>query len=314
MNVKTMEDLHNIYIKILKEGRTIYNSTNQINIQNAQKLETYSNYLGEIINEIEILQTITHKYASEFLNKANEIRKNIDCCDYKNDDIFLFKTTTLYKGLSWADVNDLEEDKENLLTTVDDIIENNQPNNYNINDVLIKSISSIDNIDLGFNIKIPIINRLSEIPATFYWYNGDENNRSGIYVCITDGFYSRVPFPNVIDSTNTNNKVGSIRCKHITTDNCFKVRNELAMRYNSTIRSCNFAHTGDSYIKIGTSFRCPQLPRFGNHQCINNDLDIVQTDDIKIMLMYALSDTLLSLVWFQKNNKDNIIYNNIEMC
>ena len=100
---------------------------------------------------------------------------------------------------------------------------------------------------------------------------------------------------------------------------CCDARTNLASKYNSTVRDCNFAHKGDKYIKLGTSFRSPHKPRFGNHNFLNDDMDSIPDDDIKTILMYALSDVLLSSMWFQKQKDDddhnsNIIFTNIDIC
>ena len=155
------------------------------------------------------------------------------------------------------------------------------------------------------------------MPNTFYWYNGDKKNPPGVYACLSPGFCVRVPFPDIIDATNSYNRTGSIRCKHDTQHECLKIRRDLASRYNSDVRECTFAHKNDKYIKIGTLFRCPNMPHFGTHRTLSKDLDSILDEDIKTMLMYSLSDMLLSSLWYQKKHpskKTSLVLTDIDVC
>lgn len=313
-----MVELHNIYIKVLKEGRCIYNNINKTTINEAYLLESYSNYMGDMHNQIDTLQKLIHKYSMEFLTKASEIRKSIDLIDKYNidPDNMNFNSINIYSGMRWADIDQLLENRDKIMKNVDDIIDSKTSVDYRYKPISYKTLKEINNIDVGFDVKIPIINKLTDIPSSFYWYSGDETNSAGIYTCITTGFYIKVPLPDVIDSTNTRNKTGSVKCKHNTLDACHNSRYDLSKKYNSELRECGFAHTGDSYIKIGTYFRCPCIPRFGKHIFLKNDLNNVPDTDIKTILMYSLSDILLTLLWFQRQHidgKQNIVFNNIDI-
>ena len=149
---------------------------------------------------------------------------------------------------------------------------------------------------------------------SFNWYNGDSKNPPGIYTCLSTGFNVHVPLPNVIDSTKKYDRSKTIRCKNVSSDECLLVRTELAERFNSSVRSCNFAHSGDSIIKIGTSFRCPNNIRFGNYDYLSNDLSNATEFDIKTILSYSLSDSLLSAIWFQHNDHIQSTFINIDVC
>jgi hypothetical protein len=326
MNAFIMTELNNIYVKILKEGRNQYEKSERENtIKSAQELESYSTYLGEMTEKIKTLLDLTTKYAHECLERATTIRKEVDLNITHDGDpsqMFLIHKE-MYKGLSWADINDREENREYILGEINDIIERESDvikKEFIHTPILYKNLSNIYNTNIGFKFQVPIINKLNEMPSVFYWYNGDDTNPAGIYTCISRGFYVRVPFPNVVDSTKNCNKIGSIRCKNETYEECYNIRKELSIRYGSDIRECTFAHTGDKYIKIGTTFRCPHMPRFGNHGYLENDIKTVTDSDIKTILMYSLSDILLTSLWFQRQKKDNsnessnITFNNIEIC
>jgi hypothetical protein len=322
MNKAIMSDLNNIYVSILKEGRKQYALyEDDRTIKAAQNLESYSTYLSEMNEKLEAILVLTEKFANEFLEKATETRKFVDLNDkYEGDPSKLMLINKeVCHGLSWADMTERDDIKEKVISDVNKLIKNDSitKKEYEHTPILYKSLTSIYKNNIGFNFQIPIINKLNEMPSTFYWYNGDKTNPPGIYSCLSRGFYIRVPLPNVIDSTQNYTRTGTVRCKHNNPKDCYDVRLELSKRHNSNIRECNFAHEGDTYTKLGTSFRCPGLPRFGNHTYMKEDLSVVSKSDIKIMLMYASSDMLLTSLWFQKNkhkNSSNITFNNIDIC
>ena len=315
-----MKVLTDMYKKILKGGVKLHDLANDnMNIEYAQKLESYSTYLYEMNEKLEYITTLAHKYASECLNKADEIRKYVEITDKYTDKIpSIFKLhKEMHTGLSWADITEIEYNKEILLNDVDQLI--NKPTSsdeYTHTPIMYKTISNLYGKDIGFGWNVPIINNLPDIPSSLYWYAGDSVNPSGIYTCLTNGFYIQVPFPNIVDSSQDSNKSRSVKCKNNTKFECLEERNNLANQYKSAIRECNFAHVGDNYTKIGTMFRCPNKPRFGNHNYLKDDMNVIKDTDIKTILMYALSDILISSMWFQ--NKDDEkkvnIMTNIDIC
>jgi hypothetical protein len=318
-----MNALNDIYVNILKTGRQIYSkSDNVITIKEAQRLESYSTYLGEMNEKIENMLELTEKYAIEFLNKATKIRKNIDINKkYEGDSSMMFKAhKELYDGLSWADITEIEDRKDRIVNDVDKAIDKKiDKNEYAHKQIVYKKLSNIYGKKIGFDWKVPIINKLNEMPSSMYWYAGDANNPEGVYTCLTRGFYIQVPFPNVIDATQDFSRTGSIKCKYNTIRECLDIRSELANRHNSNVRDCNFAHKGDKFVKIGTSYRCPHKPRFGNHSYLRSDISSVPDSDIRTILMYSLSDMMLSSMWFQKQNmddskKNNIVMTDIDIC
>lgn len=320
MDSNDMQILTDMYKKILKNGLKLYDSSNDnMDMNHVQKLESYATYLYEMNEKLEYITILANKYASECLNKATEIRKYVEINDKSEDSIpTIFKLhKEMNAGLSWADITEIECNKEILLNNVDQLISKKiSDNEYIHTPIMYKNISNLYGKDIGFDWKVPIINNLSDMPPSLYWYAGDSNNPQGVYTCLTNGFYIQVPFPNIIDSSQDSNKSRSVKCKNSTRVECLEERSNLANQYKSGIRECNFAHIGDNYTKIGTLFRCPNKPRFGNHNYLKDDICLIKDMDIKTILMYALSDILISSMWFQKNNVDKKIniMTNIDIC
>lgn len=316
MDANDMKVINDIYIKILKKGRSNYNNAS-MNISSAQNLESYATYLGQMNGKLEELLDLTDKFAHECLTKATEIRTNVDINNkYKDNPERMFHAhKEIYSEMSWADITENEDETQRVLNSIENkVTQKNKISEYAHTPIMYKNISNLYNHDLCTKFKIPIITSLNEMPSSLYWYNGDQTNPEGIYICLSRGFYVQVPFPNVVDGTKDFSRTRSIKCKYNTEDECCKIRKDLASKYNSDIRECNFAHKGDQYIKIGTSFRCPNMPRFGNHIWLNNDLNDLPDYDVKMLLMYSLSDILLTSMWFQKQKNNGMVLTNIDIC
>lgn len=337
MNDIDLVILDTLYNKTLKLGRILYDeAAASESIEMAGKLEAYAELSMEMNNKLENILNLSTKYAHECLHKATNIRKRIniiDNCEGSSYDKFK-ACVKLYDGIQWSDIQEQSDIRDKLLTDVDAKIERKSTKKLTAKNssnkksedrqhisqptYMYKTMSDVYDKPLGFEWKVPIINKLSELPSSLYWYKGGSSNPPGLYMCITRGFYTQVPFPNVIDATQNFNRTGSIKCKYNTIEDCLSFRRSLASKYNSDVRECNFAHAGDQYIKLGTTFRCPHKPRFGNHNHLTEDINNVSDSDIKTMLMYSLSDILLSSIWFQRtktgDEKSNMILSNIDIC
>lgn len=318
MDSGDMQILIDAYVRILKKGRSVYKNANNANtLQTAQYLETYSTYLSKMNDKLKNILSVSDDYANECIAKAIEIRTNIDINDkYKDNPLrMILAHKEMYSGMSWADLTDLEDAKKGVLKNVSRVVK--KPiniNKYEYAPIIYKDISHIYEKNIGIEYKIPIINNLNEMPSSLYWYKGDKSNPPGIYICLSRKFYAQVPFPNVIDGTRDFNRACSIKCKYTSEQECLKIREDLSQRYNSEIRECRYAHSGDKYTKIGTSLRCPNIPRFGNHSFLKEDLENLPEYDMKMMLMHSLSDILLSSLWFQKQKNTNLVFTNIDTC
>ena len=175
-------------------------------------------------------------------------------------------------------------------------------------------LQSIDSINISPNVlKLPVIDDIQNIPPVMYWYKGDSQNKPGIYTCICPGFYANIPFPNLVSVNEQNYKVNSIACRYITKQNCIEHKRKNSAIYNSEVRQCTYVHKKEKFVKIGSNYRC-NIESFGNHERLLQDLDIVDNNDIKHILMYSLSDTLLSMIWYQNKFKSgNLILQNLDM-
>jgi hypothetical protein len=177
-----------------------------------------------------------------------------------------------------------------------------------------QNITLLDGKDISpNNLNIPVIHNLKEIPPMFHWYNGDKFNKKGIYVCMSKGFYCKVPFPNLLSSMDQNFKVNSIPCKYETKENCIIQKKKISELFNSEVRECSYVHKKEKFVKIGSFYRCNR-ESFGNYDSLNNDLNFINTSDIKRILMHSLSDSLLSILWYQNKFKNGDLFlNNLEI-
>lgn len=169
----------------------------------------------------------------------------------------------------------------------------------------------IEVANIGIN--LPIVTKLEDMKPAFVWYEPEKK----IYMCLASGFYAEVPFPDSTDISTGGDRTGTVPCKHGDAEKCLKQREYAASKYNSTVRACNFAHFGDILTKVGIPARCPNLPRLGQHSTLKHDIKKVVPYDIRTVLLYGLSDTLLGLMWHQHaslNNPDPLIFKDLEIC
>lgn len=170
-----------------------------------------------------------------------------------------------------------------------------------------KSTSSIERIfikEMNTHFNVPVVKSLDNIPQMFYYFAGNANNSAGLYCCLVNNIYIRVPFPEVIDSTRDYNKIRSIRCKYKTKTCCDEQRSRMAKFHASEVRQCNFAHHGEPLVKIGYPSRCSLIPSFGNPETFINDYKIVDKKSLETIMMYGLSDLIAVALTI-----DNMKYN-----
>jgi uncharacterized protein with HEPN domain len=316
MDEKDMRVINDIYLKILRNGRHMYGAENTIDT--AHQLENYSTYLSEMNGRLESMVDLTQKFSVECLSKATEIREAIYLDDKFAGDQSKISVAFRDKNsnLSWADMTEIEDRTDVVLECVKEALDAKPKDcEFKQKNVLYKVLTNIYGIELDHEWKLPIANRIKDIPSAMQWYKGDTNNPEGVYICLSDGFYAQVPMPNILDATKDFSRTGSVKCKHYTKEACYKARESLACRRNFDMRNCPFAHQGDKYVKIGTVFRCPKFPGFGKHSSLNADLVEVPDDDMRSILMYALSDAMLGSLWFQnQKQKNGIVMTNIDIC
>jgi hypothetical protein len=270
--------------------------------------------LGDSMREwLTLIDNLTIECKTKSFELQDEINFNAENHDnsIEKSNLKFISHEQTDRMLSWVEINDIEENKEKRINLCDNIIEklsNNPLENM-------KEITIINNINIG-SIKVPIVQKLDQIPPSINWFIGDSMHKPGFYMSLDPGYYIEIPFPDTIDGTKNSNRNSSIKCKYGSLENCHNMRETLANKYKSEVRKCNFAHTGDRYIKIGTSFRCPSAPSFGNYYDLKTDMQKIDINDVKMLLMYATSDLLLSNIWLQKYhlNEKPMVLNSLDIC
>ncbi len=177
-----------------------------------------------------------------------------------------------------------------------------------------KEISIVEGVDISPNkIQLPIVKSLKEIPPMFYWYEGDAIYKKGIYTSICQGFYSKVPFPNVVFTNDPMYKINSIPCKYGYKHVCQENKKKISEFHNSEVRDCFYVHKKEKFNKVGNYYRCA-VESLGNHNTLDNDLNTISNYDIKHLLMYSLSDDLISMIWYQNKFKNGeLIITNLDV-
>jgi hypothetical protein len=314
------------------------NSLNTCNIEFADKLEGHAVILQNICEVMQSTLNTARAYADVCIDKAVEIRdiayysdiydskmpdkSNTNCKNQKYNKKFLkmnYVFSLMHKNKSWGDISEKDfstEDIENKIKmylhskkmSYNQKPETSKPCRY-------KEINSIDNVPLPNSLYLPIICKLNIIPHSMYWYNGDNTYPAGVYIKIINK-YIRIPLMNVTNLIHYNdlnnrervkeNRRQSIKCPYSNLQECV---------VNKQSTNCMYAHTGDKYVRVGTQFRCPSVPGFGNYKSLSFDLNKINSNDINIILMNALNDILLSAMWFQKEiPSSNNIITDIEIC
>lgn len=165
--------------------------------------------------------------------------------------------------------------------------------------------------EIGYYMKVVQVADLKHIPPALYYYSGDQ---PGLYMRLPNNNLFRIPFPEIVDSKKEYDRKHSIRCKYHTKAECDAQRMKMSKMYNSTVRTCNFAHSGDRIIKIGYPSRCPSVPDFGNPASMSNDIRQITEDDVKNLLLYSLSDLLAATVWLDYTGKSGLTITNLDTC
>jgi len=165
----------------------------------------------------------------------------------------------------------------------------------------------------GFKMLLPIIKSLDNMPQNMYYYIGDKKNKKGIYSRISKNVIVKVPMVETVSEGAENSRQMIIKCNRW--DKC-------------TFWNCTYAHPGVPYNKIGYIRRCPSCPNFSNFDTLKIDIKIVEYEDIRIDLMYSMSDLFAIRGWCQyqndleqnsnvsneKNSGKIMIWDNLEVC
>lgn len=330
------------FVALLRDTRLLLLSESHESV--ATQLEQKSLSLSLIHDQLVGITVLMANLQVECQNKAMEIREEIDMrakladgsAEPNSGGHFPFVFHGKYKTMSWGDISTMEEQSEELLLQTEKLETDlasaegqleaaDRPHPEDMPKParaakleappVYKKIDTLDGVELPREIKIKMVAKLEDLSPAFAWYNGDKTHRQGIYLRLPDNFFVRVPFPDVIDSTQNFARTKTIKCKYSSEEQCSENRKFLANKYSTNMRECLFAHKGDTYTKVGTNFRCPVNPRFGNHQHLKADIRSIKADDVKPVLMYALSDLLTCFIWNSYHHSaDKIIFSDVEIC
>jgi hypothetical protein len=175
---------------------------------------------------------------------------------------------------------------------------------FNKINLLNKNVLNVSENNDNLKVKIPLVDNIKKINPLFNYYKGDDNLTKGLYVSICKGMYVKMCFPEIIDSKK--NKEKTIKCKFYNNINCNK---------NNSNKNCNFTHKNEKFKKINNIYKC-RLESLGNLMSLDHDLNVLQIDDIKKLLLYSLSDLYIVHLWFQNKYHDSseLILHNIDTC
>jgi len=283
------------------------NNSNKVNIDYLENIEKYY-FMLDIINKntYQILD-LTKKTKDHLQNYSTKIRSSIKKeTNNTNNNKFINILDLHFNSIN----NEMQLNTEKHREIYESIQQYHKlQSNNDISYTLEKTVKLFNQ-----TIKIPFVNSLKEIPPIFHWWNGDASHKSGIYICLSPNFYLEVPFPDLICKNSDAFKHKSIPCKYKTTQLCYEKQIDFSKIYKTEIRQCNFVHIGEQFIKIGSDFRCPNLPSFGAYDTLTEDLNSVTLPDIKTILMNSSSDLLLIYLWYsQHQNLGEIIFTDLDI-
>lgn len=166
--------------------------------------------------------------------------------------------------------------------------------------------------EIGYYLRLPVVKNIKSIQPAMCYFKGDGETPAGIYMNLPNNNIVRVPFPEIVDSKREYDRTHSIRCKYHNKEECNAQRSKMSKLYNSQVRVCNFAHTGDKIIKIGYPSRCPSVPDFGNPTTMSSDIKKVNMNDINNMLLYGMNDIMCSVIYLDYHSMSDKIMNSLE--
>ncbi len=272
---------------------------------------------SELLNQLKLHTRSIETLLADCSDFIDEIREDMACEPKKDDYVFQTKNGMLgYPGKEFILAMGNSEKKSDTTgsanitsaTVVNSPIRPIEKNPQKEEKVLIPEI--------GYYLKVHTINDLAQIPPAVYYYKSSsaDANPPGLYMRMPNNNLMRIPFPEVVDSKKEYDRKHSIRCKYHTRDECDAQRSKMARMYNSNVRVCNFAHSGDRIVKIGYPSRCPSVPNFGNPQTMSQDIRHISIDDVKNLLMYSLSDLLTASVYLDYSNRSDEEFYNLDVC
>jgi hypothetical protein len=276
-----------------------------INSDYLEEIEKYYFMLDKINNNTYSILEMSKKQKDKLYKYSANIRKYLHKeREVKNDNKFINVLSSHFNG----SFNNIQLDPAQHHDIYDSVRRYHELHTDKPNYIIQKTVDL-----MGNHIDIPIVTSLGNIPCMFNWYVGDDQHEAGIYISISPELIVQVPFPDLICKNSKNFKHKSVPCKYKTLENCQAKQAEYSKMYNTIVRQCNFVHIGESFIKIGSDFRCPNLPSFGAHDSLQKDMTNIHLSDIKTILMNSTSDLLLIKLWqLYHKNLGNMIFTNID--
>jgi hypothetical protein len=295
------------YIKSLLHSLTgdidSLSDQSDLTIQNMDDFHTISihvAFLTRFYNTIgPILETLKTKHAG-VQEKFKELLASVpDCPSTDWEDITQYEElcTAVRSGSSGSmtEIMTHQQHRDNPGATASKVLEC-IPDKLNVEGLYSYELD-------GAKWTIPRIRSLEDIPPMFYYFEGDEMHKRGVYICISPGIYVQVPQVRVIPETASNSKHRTAPCKDGL--ECKKVE-------------CTFAHPGTELMKLGIASRCPSNPRFGDKDSYGEDMGTISESDIRMLLLYSLSDIFPATSWLQANQDPLIgtmnVIDNLELC
>ncbi len=251
----------------------IQNNDIKLNIY-TELLDLFENSIKQIKNSITIIKTSEYKHQQTDINNY-VYHDNNGFLSYKSDD-------------NKKDIKKYQTNSKN-----------------NIEEVYLK--------EFKYKLKIKNVDSLAEIKPMMSYFKGDKKHSAGVYCCLLENVYIKIPFPEMIDINKDFNKSRTIKCKYVTTEKCNEYKNKM-MKFNSYSKNCNFAHIGDKIVKICNHSRCDKVSNYGNPDTFLNDVEKIGINDIKNILLYGLSDVMSSYLWFDYSKNKNMVLDKLDIA
>ncbi len=233
-----------------------------------------------------IIQTVQDEAQTRFDESLKKSEKDPPS-EKKSIEKILFNSYRF--GVGTIDFKDIRDEKD----------DDKKPKQVNVDNILGEYNYQCGNAD----IKLPVINSLQNIPQCMYYYygDGDENSR-GIYFKIATDIVVRVPMVNVIPEGLEHSRRQTLKCRNAKDCNYWP---------------CIYNHIDVPYNKVGYKNRCPGNPGFSNEETLGSDIRYTTYDDIRMCLLYSMSDVFSIMAWCQsqkRNANRKIVISDLEIC
>lgn len=293
------------------ERRNIKNINNEVEhcLKTLTRLLTNANDAIQTVNRSDIdksgiMREVLHNYATVTCIKKTAMNL-LDIASVAHDkyhelaDEYTQKTKELVSN-SWADITESDDNKRNFdritegnIVVNDPLITNYKPDTGEKTETYKYEANNIQN-------RFPYTDDIKKIPQAIWYFEGDQIYEAGLYCCIAENIYAKIPTHMTIVSEDIlRSKHASIRCIH--GDECKQC-------------GCTFAHPGQQYVRVGYSSRCPSKKCIGNTRDFHIDIESVNEQDVRILGMHTLNDLYILSSMASKCVKPNHILRDLDIC